>query len=409
MKKANKKYKLTRKQKVQIRIRKIKGIRKGAMLGFTIEFFLFFMAVSFSIATYYRNHQDVQVERSEDTELVIDMVGDIMLGRGIESIRTYRGEDSLYKSAKSYWENADLVAANLENAVLKEDKKEYQKSDNTIYLNSDYHALEHLRQAGVNMFGLANNHAYDYSERAIIELSDYMKWNDIIYSGIGKDREDALHYAITEVNHIRIGFVAITDVCGKEDVAREKHAGVMSTTYGGYNQLVNRISRETDLTIVYMHWGDENQLVPSARQTQLGHQLVEAGADVVIGSHPHVVQRAERYRKGVIFYSLGNFIFDQGNTYSRDTAMVQLEVNKNGRLSFKVIPMRINDGVPMEASEYYAKRINHKIISGLNVGEYHYDQDRHVIIPAFTLRYARVNKGMKGETYTKWENVACVY
>jgi len=120
-----------------------------------------------------------------------------------------------------------------------------------------------------------------------------------------------------------------------EFVAREGYAGALTTSYPRYNEIVNQASREADITVVYIHFGEEGKVEANKSQKLIAHMLIDAGADIVIGSHPHVLQEIEQYKEGIIFYSLGNFIFDQGGTYNRDSVLVQFTLDKQGNGKFE--------------------------------------------------------------------------
>lgn len=403
-----KKKKLTRKQKMQIRIRRLKTLSLEKALITSFVMFVLFLVVSNAMSVFYEfGNKEVQ-PRTEDDLVVMDFVGDVMLGRGIAELAESKGYPYLYRGVADYWKQSDLVAANVESAVLRLPENQYKREDKKIrlFLSCNYDALDSLREAGVNLFGFANNHITDFGIEPIEELISYMKNEEVLYSGIGMNRSDAVKYVLTNVNGVKVAFISVSDIYYAPDIAGEQSAGVLTTGYTGYNQIVNRASRESDLTIVYMHFGEENEVTTNKHQEQIAHQLVEAGANIVIGSHPHVVQKAEKYRDGMIFYSMGNFIFDQGNTFSRDSMMLQLKVNKTGKCEFEVIPMRINNGVPMVADEIYTKRINHEITSGLAESDYYLNEKEHVMIPAFSLIFKRVDVPWKGEPYSKWQNIA---
>jgi poly-gamma-glutamate synthesis protein (capsule biosynthesis protein) len=106
---------------------------------------------------------------------------------------------------------------------------------------------------------------------------------------------------------------------------------------------IARLRPSCDFLVVFPHWGIEYQITASARQQELAHEFVDAGADLVIGAHPHVVEPVELYRGKAIFYSLGNFVFDQGLSFWTEHGLaVQVILHQDGRKDFKLIPTVLN-------------------------------------------------------------------
>ena len=372
--------KLLLREKVQIQVRKATRKKQSVVLLSLIAAVLMALAIvlpnilpDFATSTY--------AKRKDNEVVVMNFVGDIMLGRNIEKIAEQKGYDALYAGVKPYWDDADLVFANLESAVLKDDVSNYQEADKNIHLYCGYEALKAASDAGINMWACANNHAFDYMGKAITELCDYFESNSMTYAGIGRNIGEAANYVITEVNGYKIAFLSISQVYYAEALATETGAGMFATLYNGYNEVVYEASQNADITIVYMHWGDENLPTITEKQIRTAHRLVDAGADIIIGSHPHVLQSAELYRGSVILYSMGNFIFDQGNTFSRDTMMARFVIKESGSTSMELIPMRTVDGIPYETSSiFYVNRINHVLTKNLKESKYKLDKDNHVVI-----------------------------
>lgn len=375
---ANKFAGLSRKQQVQAKIR----YKKEAPWYNLAIAILVVMALAVLLSAFpsYTYSGETYEENSES--LVIDFVGDVMLGRYIMSLGESVGYDSIFENVTTFWENADLVFANLESAVLLNSVSEYEEADKPLHLYSTYEGLEAAMDAGINVWACANNHAVDYGEQAILELIDYFESNGIVYSGIGTSLDDAASYWLIEQNGMKIAFLSITEVFFSENVASDTQGGVFATSWADYNMLVYQASQVADFTVVYIHWGEENETTVNETQVAIGHQLADAGADIIIGSHPHVLQEVELYEDSIIFYSLGNFIFDQGNTYAKDSVMVEYTVDQNGDGAFRLYTVRINDGVPyITTNWFYQARINRELSQGLEDDSYYIDDDGFIVIP----------------------------
>lgn len=110
--------------------------------------------------------------------------------------------------------------------------------------------------------------------------------------------------------------------------------------------MISEAKKHADIVVVQSHWGQEYDNDPNDRQRQLARAMSDAGADIIVGHHPHVLEPIEVYNGTVIFYSLGNFVFDQGWTRTRDSALVQYHLKKNGTGRFEVTPIDIHEATP---------------------------------------------------------------
>lgn len=377
---------LNRKQRMMIRKRKaIKN--KPSIHGLIIAFVVLMGIV---IGMQYIKPVDIAAhdKTKENAVLTMTFVGDIMLGRNVQEEAELHGYDKYFKYASPFWQNADLSFANLESAVLLNEDEEYEqakKSKNSIYLSANENGLTSLLDSGINVLACANNHAGDYGRVPIGELCDWLDTysTKVTYAGIGRNLEEAANYKVINKNGISIGFISITDTFYRGFIANPEESGVFATTYRNYNKVVSDASKECDLVLVYIHFGEENETHANKEQKEYAHQLIDAGADIIIGSHPHVVQEIETYKDGIIFYSLGNFVFDQGSTFSRDTVLVQYRMNKEGEGLFELVPMRITQGIPSEtANSFFRARIKRELCQGLEADSYYYNNEGHVVIQA---------------------------
>lgn len=371
---------LTRKQKIRARIRHMKPLPWYAAAASCL--LLFVLSGTFSLSPSMVQGA-VEGTAEPDEDLSLCFVGDIMLGRGIAQIGDADGYGSLFSGVSSLWEGSDYVFANLENAILEDDTDGYEEQEKDINVWADYTALDAAMDAGINAFACANNHIYDYGEEAVADLADYFTETGTLFSGIGNDIDEAAGYSLVEAGGQTIAFLSITDVYALEAPAGEDKAGVLTTDgYTDYNMLVYQASREADLTIVYVHWGEENQTSSNEEQENIAHFLADAGADIIIGSHPHVLQDVELYGDSIIFYSLGNFIFDQGSTYACDSVLVQYAQDADGEGAFTLVPVRISDGKPaVTDNTFYRARIFRELSQGLEDGSYYMDDNGYLVIP----------------------------
>jgi poly-gamma-glutamate synthesis protein (capsule biosynthesis protein) len=152
----------------------------------------------------------------------------------------------------------------------------------------------------------------DYGERGIIDTLAAFKKVGLDTVGAGKNLREASTISYKMVNGLRIATIGISDILPKDFGAKRTKAGVLPSSPSIFLPLVADAKATADIVLVHVHWGQEYDSRSHLRQRELGHALVEAGADVVIGHHPHTLEPIEVYKDSIILYSLGNFGFDQG-------------------------------------------------------------------------------------------------
>lgn len=168
-----------------------------------------------------------------------------------------------------------------------------------------------MQEIGPDIVALANNHTLDYGTDALLDTLDTLDQAGICRVGAGRNLEEAKALQVLEVGGRKIGFLAASRVLPVASwAAGANHPGLLSTYDPGI--LLNEIKAAKsacDYLVVYVHWGIERNTEPEDYQRTLGRQYIDAGADLVVGSHPHVLQGIEYYKGKPIIYSLGNFIF----------------------------------------------------------------------------------------------------
>ena len=190
-----------------------------------------------------------------------------------------------------------------------------------------------LEQMGVDVVTLANNHTLDYGQDALLDTCALLDGAGIVRIGAGADIDEAAKAEILEVKGKRIGFLAASRVYPDGSwAASGARPGVMSTYDPAMLlEAIRRLRPDCDYLVVYVHWGIERNTSPETYQVTMGRQYIDAGADLVVGSHPHVLQGIEYYKGKPILYSLGNFVF--GSSIP-ETMLVRVELGEGtGALS----------------------------------------------------------------------------
>ena len=214
--------------------------------------------------------------------------------------------------------------------------------------------VEILNELGIDMVTLANNHTLDYGNDALLETILTLEEAEILYVGAGENLEKAKELKKIESNGLTIGFLGASRVIPVAGWNATENTPGMFTTYDP-TALIEEITKakETcDLVAVYVHWGTERNERPEAYQRELAMGYIDAGADMIIGSHPHVIQGIEYYEGKPIVYSLGNFIF---NNTTRETGILKVIVDEKEELNLTLIPCTMK-GSKLEFMEEAAGR-----------------------------------------------------
>lgn len=200
--------------------------------------------------------------------------------------------------------------------------------------------VAYLEELGVDIVSLANNHAYDYGEQGFLDTLQTLQDAGIPYVGAGANEEEAVKPVYYIMNNMKIAFVSATQI-EKGDYPDTKGATTDSPgVFRCWNvekllQVVAEAKANSDYVIVYVHWGTENQENTDWAQEEQAPQIAAAGADLIIGDHPHILQKIDVIDGVPIIYSMGNFWF---NSKTIDTGIVKVTLTEDGLQSFQFIP-----------------------------------------------------------------------
>jgi poly-gamma-glutamate capsule biosynthesis protein CapA/YwtB (metallophosphatase superfamily) len=245
----------------------------------------------------------------------LTVVGDIMLGREVAT--QSGGAAARLAPMTPHLRAADLTIGNLE-STLSDAGSPRQGSDS---FHAPAAVLRTLARAGVDALSLANNHTGDYGDRALLETVAAFEGHRVESFGAGRDLRAASRPAVINRNGVRFGFLGFNAI-GETPRATARTPGALSVRMpprtgpldradlGHLLRGVRDLADRVDVVVVLPHWGTQYTHAPEPVQSLVGRRLVEAGADLVVGGHPHWVQGLERYDGAVVAHSLGNFVFD---------------------------------------------------------------------------------------------------
>ncbi len=279
-----------------------------------------------NIAITLAPEKEADIKTKENKIKTLIFVGDIMLDRGVEYYTEKNGADYPFEKITDFLQETDMVFGNLEGPIA---KKPISFPDNSLKFAFAAQLAESLRKANFGILSLANNHTLNMGQGGLEETRSLLKEANIDFAGDPvKCSEDFL------LQKGGIVFLAFNKTfsfnCRDEDIIK---------TIG-----FARAAHPENFLAVSIHWGAEYKVKSSAAQKNLAHKMIDAGADLIIGQHPHVVQEAEKYNGKLIFYSLGNFIFDQ--SFSKNTSeglAIKLDFVSNASV-YGLHPVKIEKG-----------------------------------------------------------------
>lgn len=249
---------------------------------------------------------------------VIDLaaVGDIMLGRTVNT-KMVAYHDYLYPYRKMHDElqSADLRVANLECTVT--DSVPIPSDPYTFTFVSSARAVTGLTYAGFDALTVANNHADGSGTGALLDMLAHLRGAGIAVTGGGNTLAEARQPAVISAKGVRLAMLGYDMVPPQGSFASASGGGLAPVDLTTLPQDVAAARDQADLVIPYFHWGIEYTKDPTTDQQHVARAAIDAGADMVLGNHPHWIQGIESYKGKLIIYSFGNFIFDQN--WSRPT------------------------------------------------------------------------------------------
>jgi poly-gamma-glutamate capsule biosynthesis protein CapA/YwtB (metallophosphatase superfamily) len=270
-------------------------------------------------------------------EIVINAVGDVMLaGKWAAKIRK-NGYDSPFRNVAEVLKNGDITIANLESPIALGGSEFTGKK---FRFRAEPEVAGALKKSGINLVTLANNHTMDFGGDALSETLINLQNAGIAWIGAGANLAEARKMALYTIKGKKIAFLGYSLIQPVEFFAGRNRPG----TAPGFEKLfiedIRRARQEADYVIVNFHWGTEGRSDIQPYQRAVAHKAIDAGADVIIGHHPHVLRGIERYRNGIVFYSLGNFIFASKGRSADAGVMVRLRFNNGTRMA-ELLPLDI--------------------------------------------------------------------
>jgi poly-gamma-glutamate capsule biosynthesis protein CapA/YwtB (metallophosphatase superfamily)/uncharacterized membrane protein (UPF0127 family) len=267
-----------------------------------------------------------------DTTITLNFVGDILAARSVETRMRQKGYDYPFEGIRAELSGADVTFANLETPLIgtRETGKTTPGGSTTFRGDIDFAAA--LKRSGIDVVSLANNHMKDQGGAGIQSTLDALDKAEVAHAGAGMNLEEARKMKIIEVKKlvkdpIKVGYLAYndSDVVPASYYATANQSGTHIMNIAELKADIALARPQVDILVISMHSGTEYVTAkPNSRQTEFAHAAIDSGADLIIGHHPHVLEPMEIYKGKYIFYSLGNFVFDQPWPDTKESVLLRI-------------------------------------------------------------------------------------
>ena len=285
----------------------------------------------------------------EDKKVRFAAVGDLLLTSKLGATLPGRGLEALSDEVRDILATCDIVLANLECTLP---GKKMVSTEPRVFTTEAQ--VRTLQDADINVVTLGNNHTFDSFDEGFQQMIDILEGLNIQWCGAGFNLDEAYKPVIVKTNEISIAIIGMVDASsGMNRFAGKSTSGVAPLETDQLCRHISALRTQVDHIIISPHWGDERFRFPAPEQIEQAHAFIDAGASMMLGHHPHVLQGMEYYREAPIIYSLGNFFanhvyWDSGdfltwNRFERTSCILLAELDKTGIHNVQQLPI-FDDG-----------------------------------------------------------------
>ncbi len=292
-----------------------------------------------------------------DPTLVVAIVGDVLLDRGVKAALERRSLDELLSDVAPVLRDADIAVGNLECALS---TRGLRSAKPFSFRGDPAHAAS-LARAGFDAMSLANNHSLDYGRVALSDTIAALESAGIAAIGAGPTRSAAMRARVIERKGVRIALLGYCAMYVEATTPRADAVTISEADLEAFLQEIRAARSVSDVVVVLPHWGREWSPLPNETQERLAAAFVEAGATIVAGAHPHVLQPIERRGASLIAWSLGNFVFDQRGD-GADSCVLRVTVGRGGVRGYDAVPVVIRESAPTRVDGVDAARVLARLV-----------------------------------------------
>lgn len=291
---------------------------------------------------YMAQHRIHAWEAASEDEVTLCFTGDILFDDEYAVMATLLNhggnlENGISEELLSVMREADITVVNNEFPYT---DRGIPTEGKTFTFRADTGTVEYLHEMGADVAVIANNHVYDFGQQGLLDTLDTLEQASVHAIGAGRDLEEASSPVYFIVNDRKIALIAATQI---ERLDNPDTRGATQDSAGVFRcwnpeklcEVVAQAKAESDFVIVCMHWGTENESAPDWVQEAQAPMLAEAGADLIVGDHPHCLQGITYCGDTPVFYSLGNFWF---NSKTVDTGLLKVTLGSEGLISMQFVP-----------------------------------------------------------------------
>ncbi len=305
---------------------------------------------------YFTSADGYQIGTGSKENVSMAITGDVMFARKMPGVLA--AVTSPFKNVENVTKNVDLLLINFENPATTATVA--YKGNVPLKADPSY---THFAKANSNTIAaLANNHIFDYGEAGLNDTLKSLSDNNISYIGAGHNKEEASKPIIEEIKGRKIVILNYMDQDNFKEYSQKEmpkatsasastnnsnnsHSGYSAIDWDTVKKDIDANKEGADMVLVYLHYGNEYSHSPNEHQKNISKKFIDYGADIVVGSHPHVTEGVEVYKNKPIFYSLGNFIFDQSNADTHSAMFLELDL-VNDTCEVTVNPIYIDNYLP---------------------------------------------------------------
>lgn len=294
------------------------------------------------------DHEVVEEVPKEDARVTLAFVGDILQGEYINTLLKENGYNYPYEKALFSLSSADYTIGNLEMPFTKNGQP-MDPNEKTYVFKGNPEALSGLVYSGIDLVTLANNHTLDQGLEGLYDTMTHLDEHGIKHIGAGKNETEAYTPHVVEINGVKVAFLAASWVLPIAEWKATKYQGGLAETYDPTRILsaIEKAKQDSDIVVLYVHWGVEKSNKPEKKHVDMAKKYIDAGADLIIGSHAHTLQGFGNYNDKWIAYNLGNFVFSAyPKAGQAETGVLHASCTKQADCELSFVPMKTIIGQP---------------------------------------------------------------
>ena len=381
----SKQKKLSMKDRLTIHIKKKKPARLWVLLVVSAVLMACLIMMGLVGGKVSRTEAPAALTTSK-VQFRMTVTGDVTVDDNTRTLANQMSYERLLRGVSRYWSDADVVMANISGPILRYSADNYT-SRNSAMDQSSYvrpAAMRGFAEAGINLLSFANEEVFNYGITGIRSTISLLEEAKIDYLGI-TSQSDQPYYKTFEFDYVgedglleqrSVSVLSINDIVQDNSTVRAARPGVINSTIPSIFETVYLLSESSDVVVAYVHFGDLYSSKVTDEQRELAQSLIDAGADLVVGTNTHTVQPVERYGSGVIVYGLGELLSTEDYSVSNDGALLDLSIRNSGEVVVYLTPTHIEEGRPAIADNWlYEQRVKSVLTTSLSENDYRITDD----------------------------------